>query len=64
MSDSKIRVRCGLLFRPRLRAVFDFHGMTWVEHKGWLDSHFIASGTPQQARDVMDELKRIGGRYE
>lgn len=59
MNDGKVKLRCGMFLRPEMRAIFDYAGMEWVEHKGWLESHFVATGTSEQARIVMAALQRM-----
>ena len=59
MSDVKVKVRCGLFLRPMVRAIFDYTGMSWVEHKEWLGSHFIATGSPVQAMEAMGHLEKM-----
>lgn len=40
----------GALLRRQFRAELDYRNVSYIEHKGWLDSSFVVTGTLGQIR--------------
>lgn len=57
-------VTAGALLRRHVRAELDLHGLTYREHKGWIESTFIVSGPLPAANRFRAWLAGIdAGRY-
>jgi hypothetical protein len=52
-------VEAGALVRRQFRAMLDAAGLRWTEHRGWLSSSFVISGSRADwgaLHDVADEI--------
>ena len=58
-SDRRFPITAGALVRRDVRAVLDLWGLTYREHKGWLESTFVVEGTAADKHRVDAWLRRV-----
>lgn len=63
MSTELLRgtVKAGALIRRHFRPAFDMLGVSWVEHRGLIDSTFVVTGTSEQWARLSQWIREAGG---
>lgn len=54
-----LKFTVGLLLRREMRAQLEAASVKFTEHKGWLDSIFVAHGSGEQMRSLLGWLKEM-----
>lgn len=58
--EARMTFSCGALSRRSVRAMLDYEGVQWTEHKGFLRSSFVVRGT----RPQIDLLHKVIAEWQ